>query len=124
MINLPISAEKRLETQEVIWFASVRPDGRPHLVPIWFVWRDGKIYVCTSPASVKSRNIRRNPHVVLALEDGMSPVICEGTATSVSVPWPDGVIAAFQQKYDWEISFEDEQYNELVEVTPTRWLTW
>ena len=26
------------------WFCSVRPDGRPHVVPRWCVYLDGKIY--------------------------------------------------------------------------------
>ena len=50
----------KLQSQQVIWFCSVRPDGRPHLVPIWFVWVGGWIYVSTDPKSVKSRNIRAN----------------------------------------------------------------
>jgi PPOX class probable F420-dependent enzyme len=112
-----------LETEKNIWIASVRPDGRPHLAPVWFVWQDGKLYVCTAPESVKARNIEQNPRVVLALEDGSSPVICEGSAAPVPSPWPEKVIALFQHKYDWNISSE-EQYTQLVEVTPTKWLTW
>jgi len=124
MVNPPASAHKRLETKKIIWLASVRPDGRPHLVPLWFVWHAGKLYLCTAPGSIKSRNIRRNPHVALALEEGMNPVICEGTATALPAPWPAGVVAVFQQKYDWEITPDDEEYTELLEVTPTKWLAW
>ncbi len=53
----------KLESQQNIWFSSMRPDGRPHLAPVWFVWHAGKIYIGTDPKSVKSRNIRRNPRV-------------------------------------------------------------
>jgi predicted pyridoxine 5'-phosphate oxidase superfamily flavin-nucleotide-binding protein len=31
---------ERLTAEPVIWLGTVRPDGRPHHVPIWFVWHD------------------------------------------------------------------------------------
>jgi PPOX class probable F420-dependent enzyme len=123
MLTLPPEAATKLETEKNIWVASVRPDGRPHLAPVWFAWHAGKLYVCTDPASVKARNIVQNPRVVLALEDGLHPVICEGTAAAVPVPWPAQVAAIFRIKYDWDISSE-AQYTQLLEVTPTKWLTW
>ena len=123
MIAPPPEAETKLETERNIWVASVRPDGRPHLAPVWFAWHAGKLYVCTEPGSVKARNISQNRRVVLALEDGSHPVICEGTAATVSAPWSVQVAAIFRHKYDWDISSE-EQYTQLLEVTPTRWLTW
>ena len=33
-----------LETEPVVWLSSVRPDGNPHLVPVWFWW-DGEALV-------------------------------------------------------------------------------
>jgi hypothetical protein len=123
---LPPEAETRLETERNIWVASVRPDGRPHLTPVWFAWHVGKLYVCTEPGSVKARNISQNRRVVLALEDGTRPVICEGIAAPVPVPWPAdmaAVAAIFRNKYDWDISSE-EQYTQLLEVTPIKWLAW
>lgn len=113
----------RLETQQNIWFCSVRPGGRPHLVPIWFVWQDGKLYVSTEPGSVKSRNVRRNPQVVLALEDGAHPVICEGKAQLLEQPLKEDLLAAFLNKYEWDLNTE-AQYNQVIEVTPEKWLSW
>jgi len=123
MSDIPPKARQKLETERNIWLASVRPDGRPHLVPIWFAWRKDKLYICTEPSSVKGRNLRQNPCVALALENGAEPLICEGQAAPVPVPWPADVIALFRQKYDWDISTE-EQYTELFEVTPEKWLAW
>jgi PPOX class probable F420-dependent enzyme len=123
MTNAPARVQSRLETEHNVWLASVRPDGRPHLVPVWFAWHDGKLYVCIEPESVKGRNIRQNPRLALALENGSTPVICEGTAAPVSAPWPEAVRAVFQQKYDWDI-FSDAQYTQLLEVMPEKWLVW
>ncbi len=113
----------KLESQQNIWVSSVRQDGRPHLAPVWFVWHAGKIYIGTDPKSVKSHNIRRNPRVTLALEDGTHPVICEGIAHPVDRPWPEPLLAAFFQKYEWDMN-KEEQYNDVIEITPEKWLTW
>ncbi len=121
--NLSEEMVKKLETQQNLWFSSVRADGRPHLAPVWFVWHAGKIFIGTDPKSVKSRNIHHNPQVVVALEDGTHPLICEGIARPVTKPWPEPLLAAFFQKYEWDLSKED-QYNEVFEITPEKWLSW
>ncbi len=113
----------RLESEQNIWFCSVRPDGRPHMAPVWFVWHQGKLYIGTDPKSVKAANIRENPQVVLALEEGTHPVICEGSARPVPRPWPETLLAAFFSKYEWDMN-KESQYNDVIEVTPERWLSW
>lgn len=113
----------KLKSQKVIWFGSVRSDGRPHMAPIWFIWLAERIYVSTDPKSVKRKNIGGNPRVSLALEDGEHPVICEGTAKVIAPPWADEIKAAFFKKYDWDLD-KEPQYNEVIEVTPERWLIW
>ncbi len=115
--------DRRLLQERNIWMATVRPDGRPHLVPVWFVWTEGKLYVCIEPESVKARNLAGNSNVSLALEQGNHPVICEGEARPLPAPWPPAVVALFQDKYGWDISAE-RQYTRLVEIVPRRWLAW
>lgn len=123
----PDSALARLATERNIWMATVRPHNnepsvRPHLVPVWFAWHDGKIYVCIKAASVKGRNLTHNHFVSLALEDGSKVVICEGEAAVVAEPWPSAVCAIFYEKYNWHIP--DGDYDMLVAVTPNKWLVW
>ncbi len=100
-----------------MWFATVRPDGRPHLVPIWFVVEGERWYVCTSPGSVKARNLMVNPAVALALEDGDHPYVVEGQARPVAAT--DSVAQKFKAKYDWDIT-TDSQYTQLIEITVSR----
>jgi hypothetical protein len=106
-----------------IWFASVRPDGRPHLTPVWFVFDGHQLYVSIDPNSVKSRNLASSPKVSLALEDGSHPLICEGQAVPVPPPYPAEIVVLFQKKYDWDIRNEG-QYNQLVAIAPRKWLNW
>ncbi len=115
--------DPRLDSERNIWLATVRPDGRPHLIPIWFVWLNAHFYLCTGKASVKGRNLQANPNLVLALEDGAKPLIAEGTATLLDPPFAPELAAAFQAKYDWDMRHSD-QYNVVVEVTPQRCLQW
>ena len=100
-----------------VWFATVRPDGRPHLVPIWFVIEGERWYVCTQADSVKARNLKANPAVSLALEDGDHPLVVEGQARAIDTT--AGVAAKFKAKYDWDIT-ADGQYTQLIEVTVSR----
>jgi F420H(2)-dependent biliverdin reductase len=126
MSDLPIppqEARHKLAQAANIWIASVRPDGRPHLTPVWFVYDSLHLYVSIDPDSVKSRNLATNPNLSLALEDGSHPLICEGRAAIVPAPYPPEVVDLFQKKYDWDIRTEG-QYSQLMAITPRKWLGW
>ena len=117
-MTLDPQIERRLQTEQNLWLATVRPTGSPHLVPIWFVWVAGKIYLCTAAESVKVRNLVQNPHVSIALEEGNHPVVIEGLAQPIGAV-PKSVIDAFKKKYDWNIS-TDSEYTQVVEIEPKR----
>jgi len=123
MAVIPLSVSQKLDIEKNIWVATVRLDGRPHLVPVWFAWYANKLYLCIERASVKGRNLTANPKISLALEDGSHPLIIEGRAQELQKPWPDGVVAIFKHKYDWDI-VNDSQYDQLQEITPMRWMSW
>jgi nitroimidazol reductase NimA-like FMN-containing flavoprotein (pyridoxamine 5'-phosphate oxidase superfamily) len=100
-----------------IWLATVRGDGRPHLVPIWYVLVDERVYICTQPGSVKARNLQANPRCTFSLEDGDNAVVIEGIAGVVQPT--DTVVAAFQAKFEWDIR-TDSEYALVFEITPVR----
>ncbi len=108
-----MTAKDRREREQNVWVATVRPDGRPHLVPVWFVVEGEAWFICTAPGSVKARNLHSNPQVALALEDGSHPLVVEGEAHAVA-PSPT-VIAKFKKKYDWDIT-TDNEYSQVWEV--------
>jgi general stress protein 26 len=117
MSTLSDPTASRLETARNVWLATVRANGRPHLVPIWFVTHADRWYLCTAPGSVKARNLSVNPNLALALEDGDTPYIVEGQARPVTAS-PD-VIAKFKAKYDWDIT-TDPHYSQVFEVMITK----
>ncbi len=51
------------------WLTTVRPNGRPETVPVWFyLQRDETFVLFSQPEAVKLRNIDVNPRVSLVLD--------------------------------------------------------
>lgn len=64
--------------------ATVRADGRPHVVPIWFILDGDDIVFNTGNNTVKAANMRRDPRVCLCVDDEVPPfsyMQVEGTVT-------------------------------------------
>jgi general stress protein 26 len=59
------AANDLLETAELFWVSTVRPDGRPHVTTLLAVWMEGALYFATGFAERKAKNLERNTNVVL-----------------------------------------------------------
>ena len=126
--------EQRLHSEPILWLSSVRPDGRPHLVPVWFLWDAGRILMFSKPDNQKVRNIRTNPNVTVALEaldEGEDIVVIEGTATLLEDSGLASTLPAFATKYAKlfkRIGSSPEQmateYTQVIEIVPRRFLAW
>jgi PPOX class probable F420-dependent enzyme len=57
--------------QMVMQVATVGPDGRPHLVPLWYVPGELELAGWTYAKSQKGRNLERDPHATVGIEDGV-----------------------------------------------------
>ena len=120
-----MSVDQRLRDERNVWLATTRPDGRPHLTPIWFVYVGERFWIGTGAGSVKTRNIAGNDKVSLALEDGNAPVVAEGAVTIHPQRRPPEVVDAFAAKYGWDITITDDPdvgRVVLLEITPGKWL--
>jgi PPOX class probable F420-dependent enzyme len=63
--------------------ATVRPDGRPHVVPIWFDLDGDDLLFTTWHTTVKAANLRRDLRLAICVDDPTPPfafVLIEGTA--------------------------------------------
>ena len=74
--------EAKLAAAQHYWLATVRPDGRPHVVPRWGVWMDQQFFYDGSPDTRHARNVEVNPVCSLHLESGSEVVILEGTSVA------------------------------------------
>ena len=110
--------------------ATVGADGRPHVVPIWFVLDGETIVFTTGRGSAKARHIRRDPRVALCVDDEAPPfafVLIEGTAqTTLNPPemleWTTRIGGRYMgvaraEEYGRRNAALDEL---LVRVTPTK----
>ncbi len=63
--------DELLETARVLQIASILPDGRPHLVPMWFARDDdGLLIFSTYGSSQKIKNLERDPRITALAETG------------------------------------------------------
>lgn len=106
------------------WVATIRPDGRPHAMPVWGVWLNESFVFSTSPQSRKARNLAANPYVVVHLESGDDVVVIEGVAEEIS---DAGLLQrfadAYNPKYDWDFTLEQLRKG-VYEVRPRRAFSW
>jgi general stress protein 26 len=58
-------ARERLEGAEIYWVTTVRPDGRPHVMPLVAAWLDDALFFSTGENERKAQNLDHNPHVVM-----------------------------------------------------------
>jgi PPOX class probable F420-dependent enzyme len=54
-------------------FATIAPDGRPHLSEVWFLAEDGQVKLSLNTARRKVRNLRLNPACTLFILDPANP---------------------------------------------------
>lgn len=74
-------AEKRLINSRNYWLATVYPDGRPHVMPVWGAWDGSGFWFSAAPASRKARNLAANPLAVITTDNADEPVVAEGCVT-------------------------------------------
>ena len=113
-------------------FTTIRPDGSPHVTPIWFEYADGKFYCWMDSSTIKVRNVSRNPHVALCIATHDEPykyVIAEGVCeiTREGASERAHSISTRYQGEERGDEFAKQNFNQgssvLLVVTPTRLLT-
>jgi len=73
--EITLSADEQAEligSERVVVVASHGPRGWPHVMPLWYVPRDGEIWIWTYAKSQKVRNLERDPRATLLIETGVS----------------------------------------------------
>jgi hypothetical protein len=122
--------EKKLLEAKNYWLCTVRPNGRPHAVPKWAVWLDGRLYFDGSPETRHSRNIADNPYVSVHLESGDEALILDGVARAYPKPSPEmgeKLAQAYSAKYaSLGYAPKADQWDDggLYEITPYTALAW
>jgi PPOX class probable F420-dependent enzyme len=123
-----------LDRETVVWLSSVRPDGRPHLIPIWFWWDGDAVLFASKPEACKVANLRANADCMLAIGDpdaDFDVALIEARAELASMATADLLAAGLLAKYGDRMdvagltpSIFARTYTQVVRIVPTRWLPW
>jgi PPOX class probable F420-dependent enzyme len=71
-IKLSDSEQRELiENERIVVVSSLGPRGWPHVMPLWYVPRDGEIWIWTYAKSQKVKNLERDPRATLLIETGL-----------------------------------------------------
>jgi len=115
---------ERLAASRNYWVVTGSLD-RVHAAPVWGLWLEGRFYFSTDPKSRKSRNLAKNPNVVVHLESGDDVAIVEGVAERLP---PDNVdmprlSKTYERKYRLRVDFSNPSYAVYM-VEPRSALAW
>lgn len=66
------------------WLATVRPDGKPHVMPVWTVWVDGAFYFVADATTHQGKNLAPQASCVITVASSGLDLVVEGEATKVS----------------------------------------
>ena len=70
---LPERFRDLLESKALGHLATIDPNGRPQVNPVWFIWDSERILLSVKPETNKYRNLRANPNVAISFSDPKRP---------------------------------------------------
>jgi PPOX class probable F420-dependent enzyme len=59
-----------LDDERIVVVSSLGPRGWPHSMPMWYLVREGEIWIWTYAKSQKVKNLERDPRATLLIETG------------------------------------------------------
>ena len=131
-VDAPPSADAALRTDPVVWLGTVRADGRPHLVPIWFHWDGHQLVAFSKPHARKVENLRDEPRVMLAVgtpgpdfEVELIEAVAELPEAPAAAVMPDGFADKYRnllRRAGITAQRFAEVYSQAIILRPTRFL--
>jgi nitroimidazol reductase NimA-like FMN-containing flavoprotein (pyridoxamine 5'-phosphate oxidase superfamily) len=74
-----------LRDATILWVATSRPDGDPHLIPIWGAWADGAAYIEGGDETRWAKNLAGGSAVHVGVDGDGLQVMVRGTAAKHDV---------------------------------------
>ena len=127
--------ERFLSGPNIAKVATVRKDGSPMVVPVWYYWDGKSCYIVGRKKSAWVKNIKREPRVTVLIDDAAPPypkVTIEGTAKIVGTKLDDWIDIGRQmvKKYfgpdagDSYLEGSIDQPRTTIKVKPSKITTW
>ena len=88
----PEEIDAYLREARIADLAELRPDGSPHVTPIWYQYDGARFLMLVDPTSVKARNIMRDPRVSISIATEGRPyryILVDGRAEVLNEDYTD-----------------------------------
>jgi nitroimidazol reductase NimA-like FMN-containing flavoprotein (pyridoxamine 5'-phosphate oxidase superfamily) len=122
--------DEMLRTERTLHVATVSPDGWPHVVPLWFVWRGGAVWINNLRRSKRSRDVREGSPVALCVDTGVAYKELRGAVlygrfgVADEEPALEAAKAEFAKKYWGVDSIPDLKSHQWLCLRPDRTVSW
>ena len=60
-----------IKSQKILRLATIDSQGDPHIVPVWYDYRNGKFFVGTNTRTSKAKNVKINSRVSFCVDVGI-----------------------------------------------------
>jgi Pyridoxamine 5'-phosphate oxidase len=99
------------------WLTTVRPDGKPHVMPLGVLRVDGAFCFNAGAATHKAKNLARNPHCVITVATHDFDLVLEGTAVKVTDPAKVGRAAEAFRADGWPASVDENRISLIADFS-------
>jgi PPOX class probable F420-dependent enzyme len=123
-----------LDEKLVMTVATIGPKGRPHLMPLWYVPDGDELIGWTYAKSQKAKNLERDPHATVQVEDGVRYEELRGVMMECDVeldrdakPYGQRLFRRYAGELEHDIdALVEKQAAKRVGLrfTPTRTVSW
>lgn len=105
----------------------------PHVVPVWYIYRNRRFYIGTRLGSRKAKNIRRDPRVGFCIDVGINEpdiygVAGQGRARLITDASVKGIATEILLRYFDEMTEAAQALLDdtdcIIEITPSRMWNW
>jgi PPOX class probable F420-dependent enzyme len=100
--TIPQQFQDLLAKKAFAHLATIMADGSPQVTPVWFDFHGGHLRVNSAKGRVKDKNMRRNGHVALAIQDPENPyryLAVRGRVAEITETGADAHIDSLAKKY-------------------------
>lgn len=124
-MSIPFELTELLDDKPIGHIASVRPNGGPHLVPVWIGFDSGQFLVAGRRNKQRHVNVESEPRVALSVIDGCNHLerayLIHGEVDELT---PDGALEFLNQKAMEYLEVPEHPITDsdrlLMRITPSK----
>ena len=133
----PAEVDEFLAAERTCRVATAGKDGRPHVVPLWFVWDGTALWLSSIVRSQRWTDLMRDPRVAVVVDAGVEYMELRGVElsgevvpvgeiprTGVTDPVLDQVEQLFADKYTGGAKFPPDGRHAWLQFTPEKLVSW